>query len=244
MKRFTVIVILLGAALLLAACAPGLRVSTGAGPAITGSRNLVEKSYDLSGFTAVDASAGATVEITRADTPGVKITVDDNAVDYVKVEKKGDTLVIGLKDGSFNNVTLKAAVAMPELLGVTASGGSRVTFDEFSTTKPVAFMSTGGADIKGAIQGGPAQVTASGGANLTLTGRGERLTLDHSGGGSVKLGAFPVGDANVTVSGGSQSEINASGIVNGTVTGGGTLKLVGQASSVDVKESGGGQVIR
>lgn len=243
-RRFVTVLTILAALSLVTACAPIVRVSTGSGPFVTGSRKQIEKRYDLSDFTAVNVSAGATVQIARADTTSVKVTIDDNMADYVRVEKQGDTLVIGMKEGSFTNFTLRAAIEMPELTGVTASGGSRVTFDGFETGKPVTFKPSGGANITGSMSAGPTTVKASGGAELNLTGKGESLALDHSGGGTVKLGGFTVGDASVDVSGGSHSEINAMGKVSGKVSGGGQLKLVGQPVSVEVGESGGGKVLR
>jgi hypothetical protein len=246
MRAFCAIVVVLVVMTSLSACGVGglgdTLVRTGAGPSISGSGKMVETSFDISGFNAVDVAAGASAQITKADTPSVKITTDDNAVDYLKVEKRGDTLVIGLKPGSFRNVTIKAAITMPELLGVSASGGSRVDFDAFTTAKPVAFNTSGGAAITGKMNSGPAKVTASGGADLTLTGQGESLTINHSGGGSVKLGEFAVGDANVDVSGGADSEINASGKVTGSVSGGSQLRIMGKPASVEVKKSGGGSV--
>ncbi len=244
MKSFATLVVVLLAAALLAACYPATLVNTGTGPSITGSGRFVEKTFDLTGFSAIDVSSGATARISQSDTPSVKVTVDDNAADYLKVEKQGDTLVIGLKNGNFRNVSVKAAIAMPELTGVTASGGSRVNFDDFNTSKPVSFNSSGGAKITGSLNSGPARVRSSGGADITLTGQGQGLNLNHSGGGNVKLGGFAVTDASVDVSGGSHSEINASGKVTGSVSGGGQLKLASQPASVEVKQSGGGSVVR
>ncbi len=243
-RRVVSIVALLAALVLMTACGPIVRVSTGTGPFVTGSANRVEKSFDLTGFTSVQVSAGATAHIARADATSVKITVNDNAVDYLRIEKQGDALVIGLKNGSFTNVTIDAEIAMPELTGVTASGGSHVTFDEFTTSQPVTFNTSGGAEVTGKINAGPVTVKASGGADLTLTGKADSLALNHSGGGHVNLSGFSVGNADVNISGGSQSEINASGKVSGSVSGGGQLRLAGHAASVEVKESGGGSVVR
>jgi hypothetical protein len=59
----------------------------------------------------------------------------------------------------------------------------------------------------------------------------------------VRLGEFAVSDAAVVVTGGSDSEINAAGMVSGSVSGGGELKVNGPAR-VDVTTSGGGKVTR
>ena len=230
-------------AVLLSVCFPTVS-STGLElRSITGSGRMIDKTYDLSGFTSVEVSSGAQAQITRGDATSVKVTVDDNAADYLRVEKVGDRLVIGLQDGSYTNVTVKAAIVMPELKGVIANGGSRANFGRFETASDVTFNSTGGASITGEIDGGDAAVTASGGADVTVTGKGANLLLNHSGGGKVDLGGFTVTDAAVIVSGGSNSEIYATGKVTGSVTGGGQLKVDGPAT-VEVSASGGGQVLK
>ena len=231
--------------LVLSSCYPfqGVTVRTANTQTIVGSRKLIEKPYDLTDFTAVDISNGASTHITRGDTTSVKITVDDNIADYVEVEKVDGRLIIGLKDGSYKNITLKAEITMPALTGATATGGSQMSFEGFATDAALAFNTSGGASITGEIEGGDTTVTASGGADVTLKGRGAKLILNHSGGGRVDLSGFAVKDAAVLVTGGSDSEINASGNVTGSVSGGGQIKVNGPAA-VNVTANGGGRVLK
>lgn len=232
-------------AVVLSSCYPfqGTTVRTANGPDIVGSRKLIDRNFDVTGFTAVEVNNGARAQISKGDTISVKITVDDNVADYLDVQKVDNRLVIGLKDGSYRNITLKAAITMPELTGATAAGGSRITFGSFATSSARSFNASGGASITGEIEGGDTTVTASGGADVTLKGQAAKLILNHSGGGSVKLGEFAVTDAVVLITGGSESEINASGNVTGSVSGGGQLKVSGPAT-VNVTTSGGGKVTK
>jgi hypothetical protein len=232
-------------AVVLSSCYPfqGTTVRTANGPDVTGSRKLIDRTFDLTDFTSVEVQNGAHAEVSRGDTTSVTVTVDDNVADYLDVRKVDDRLVIGLKDGSYKNITFKAAIVMPELTGATATGGARLSFGTFTADSPLTFNSSGGASIEGEIEGGDTTVTASGGADVTLKGKGEKLVLNHSGGGEVRLGGFPVNDAAVLVTGGSDSEINAAGTVSGSVSGGGELKVNGPAT-VNVTTSGGGKVTR
>jgi hypothetical protein len=230
-------------AVVLSSCYPfqGVTVRTAASPDIIGSRKLIDKTFDLTGFTAVETRNGVRAQISKGDTTSVVITVDDNVADHVDVQKVDNRLIIGLKDGSYKNITLKAAITMPELTGATATGGSQLSFKPFTTTSGLTFNSSGGASITGEIEGADTTVTASAGADVTLKGKGAKLVLNHSGGGTVKLGGFAANDAAVLVTGGSDSEINASGAVTGSVSGGGKLKVSGPAT-VSVATSGGGKV--
>ena len=244
-RALRIIGILAVVTVLLSACYPfqGTIVRTANGPDIVGSRKLVDKTFDLSGFTAVETRNGAQAEISHGDAFGVTITVDDNVADYLDVRQVDNRLVVGLKDGSYKNITFQADIVMPELTGVTAGGGSQVNFQPFQTAADVSFNSTGGASITGQIESGNAAVTAAGGADVTLKGAGRDLLLNHSGGGQVNLREYAVRDAAVVVTGGSHSEVNASGKVTGSVGGGGQVKVDGPAT-VEVSENGGGRVVR
>jgi len=68
---------------------------------ITGSGELVSRSFDLDGFARIDADFAAQVTVTRGDAYSVNVEVDDNVASRLAVSVKGDTLHIRLKNGSY-----------------------------------------------------------------------------------------------------------------------------------------------
>jgi len=192
---------------LLAACA-----------SVTGSGNLVSRSYDLDGFSRIDANNGAEVEVTRGDAFSVKVEVDDNVASQLDLSVSGDTLRIRLDVDSQINVTFRVWVTMPELTGVALNGGSK---------------------LQGELAGEDLAVNLNGGTQATLTGTAGRVTIDVNGGSKALLGDLAAGDVELTANGGSRVEINASGAVTGQANGGAKVIVTGSPTSVDVDTDGG-----
>jgi Putative auto-transporter adhesin, head GIN domain len=188
---------------------------------VTGSGKLVSRSFELDGFTRIDASHGAQVEVTRGDTFSVNVEVDDNVADKLDVSVSGDTLFVGLKIDSQINVTFRVQVTMPELKGVSISGGSR---------------------LQAVLAGEDLAVNVSGGSRATLTGTAGRVSINASGGSQALLADLAAGDTDLEASGGSHVEVNSSGRVSGEASGGSSVVVSGSPNSVNVETSGGASV--
>ena len=63
-------------------------------PKIQGSRNVVENSYRLASFNAIELSEGIEVNITHGKAYGYTLKTDDNLIDFIKFEIVGETLKI------------------------------------------------------------------------------------------------------------------------------------------------------
>jgi len=193
---------------------------------IVGSRNLTTKTMDFSNFTIVEVGGGFKVEITRSSSYSVHITADNNTLDYIDVSKTGDTLTISLKSGySYQNVTLKADITMPNLYAVTLSGGTRGTAKEFTSTHNF-------------------NLELSGGSTLEIEGSANNLNIDASGGSRADLSDFPVHNATVNLSGGSQATINLNDTLNANLSGGSQLQYIGTPTMGDISTSGGSTITK
>ena len=83
---------------------------------VTGSGNLTTKTFNFSNFNKVEAASGFQVELTKSSTFSVEITADDNVLEYIEVDKSGDTLRIKPKGNRiYRSVTLRAKITMPDL---------------------------------------------------------------------------------------------------------------------------------
>jgi hypothetical protein len=214
MKHFLVVSILV---VLVAGCAGPV---TG-GNAVSGSGQLVNRSFDLAGFSRIDANNTAQVEVTRGETFHVDVEVNDNLASRLDVAVRGNTLHIGLQNGSYNHVTLRAQVTMPELVGVTLNGAST---------------------LRGELASEDLALDLNGATRATLTGTAGHVTIDINGGSQALLGDLAAGEVKLSTNGGSRIEIQTNGAVRGMANGGSTVTVGGSPSSVDVETEGASQV--
>ncbi len=190
---------------------------------VVGSGNLITEEKSFTDFTIVEAGWGFEVEITQSDSYSINIKADDNVFDYIEVSQTEDALTIGLKWGSYQDVTLRAEITMPDVYELEFSGGTQ-------------------GNAKGFTSSHDFNLILSGGSTISLEGAADDLTINGSGGSNLYLSNFQVHNANVTLSGGSGATVNLDGRLDGDVSGGSHLKYVGTPTTVDVNTSGGSTV--
>ena len=211
MKHFLIACILVA---LLAGCADLVT----SGETITGSGQLVSRSFDLAAFSRIDANDAAQVEVTRGEAFRVDVEVNDNLASRLDVAVRGNTLHVGLQNGSYSHVTLRAQVTMPELSGVALNGGST---------------------LRGELASEGLALNLDGGTRTTLTGTAGRVTIDINGGSQALLGDLTAGEVEVNANGGSRVEIKTNGAVRGTANGASTVTVGGSISPSISMSSGG-----
>lgn len=215
MKRFLVFGVLVA---LLASCAgPAIDGNT-----VTGSSQLVSRTFDLAGFSRIDANNTAQVEVTRGESFRVDVEVNDNLAPRLDVAVRGDTLYIGLQNGPYRHVTLRAQVTMPELTGVKLDGAST---------------------LHGELDGEKLTVNLNGASRLTLTGTAGLVSIHIDGSSQALLGDLDAAEVEVNANGASRIEVKTSGEVRGNANGASTITVAGAPTSVDVQTEGASQVI-
>jgi hypothetical protein len=241
-------------------CIPGV------GPSVTGSGKAATWDFDYRDFTKVEAGYAFNVDISKADSYLVRITTDDNMYEYLDISKQGDTLRIGLKpnyDYNYSNITRKATVTLPDLEILGLSGASKANVGiGFSSTHAVDFnlsgasnleissMKTGNTnfDLSGAskafgnIEIANGRFDLSGASSLELEGSANDIDIEASGASHVKLSNFSVVDIEVNLSGASDATINASGRLDGDLSGASKLNYMGNPKLGNINTSGGSTI--
>ena len=257
--RFIALVIIMSMLTIGTACIPGI------GPTVTGSGKLAAWDFDYSDFTRIEAGYAFEVNITKADSYLVRITVDDNLYEYLDVSKRGDTLHIGLKPNyNYGNITQKAAINLPDLRRLGLSGASKANIKGFSSSHSVDFdlsgasrtdisiMRTGdthfelsgASHVSGGIEMADGRFDLSGASSLELEGSANDVSIEASGASHVRLSDFSVVDAEVNLSGASNATVNASGRLDGDLRGGSRLDYIGNPTLGSISTSGGSTISR
>ncbi|MDE0222328.1 MAG: DUF2807 domain-containing protein [Spirochaetaceae bacterium] len=229
-----------------------------------GSGTLVTERLALWGFTGIEVGGSWRITV-RPGPYDVQVTVDDNVVDDLRVEVRGDALHFGLRPQvRLRRVTLRAQVTMPALDAVRVSGSGEATFADFESPS-LRLGVSGSGDVEGSgISVGVLDAGVSGSGDITLegcasesagvsiTGSGDVtlrgasdeepagiLTLQISGSGSAELDGCAFASANVGITGsGSGTLTLGSGDLTGSISGSGEVRYRGSPARVDVRTTG------
>lgn len=185
------------------------------------------QSYDFSGFTYLDTSAGVDVEVTVGGAYSIRAEGEPEALERLRIERDGDTLEIGrVRDRSFFSPGRKwrvtVYVSMPELNGVDASSGSDVT-------------ATG-------IDAGEFRASVSSGADADLRGRCSTIKADGSSGADLEAEGLECENAIADVSSGADLTLYASQSLEADASSGGDITVYGGPKNTNIDKSSGGDV--
>ncbi len=214
---------------------------------VSGSGRIVTQDFDFRGFTKVDVSHTFQVEILQGSRFKVVIRADDNLQEHLRIEKRGETLVIGLKpyrSHNLRNATLEAEVHMPELRGVGVSGASDVRFGGFSSVKDFEVELSGASYLDGEITAQDVHIEVSGASRVRLQGKAEDMRIDASGASNLDLEDFPVQDADIELSGASEAEVVIDGILDIDASGASRLYFSGSPTMGRIDLSGASSIKR
>jgi len=193
------------------------------GSGITGSGDIVTRTFDYQGFSVIEASYGFNLEVTQGNEYSITVSVDDNVVDRLKVSKSGDTLSIGLDPRTYERMNLVARITMPSLNNIEFSGGTQGDISGFTSTHDF-------------------DIALSGGSWATIVGSAGDLTIDASGGSHFDLSEFTVDDVDAELSGGSHGSVYVGGRLDADISGGSHLSYYGDPELGDIETSSGSTI--
>jgi hypothetical protein len=207
----------------------------------------ITKTYNYTGFTAVEVSSGMNLTVTQSDSYDIEVITDKEDFKYLRVEKSGNAVRFYIKRDFFSfdwnlHDKIEIKIKMPVLTGANLSGGSIINMNMDESDKQFYAELSGGSNINGNLKCVKIGLELSGGSVAELSGQGKNLKIEGSGGSIFKLKNFSVNDVDAELSGGSQVEITMNGNLNTEQSGGSNLTYYGNASLGNMDFSGGSAV--
>lgn len=212
---------------------------------IHGNGKQVTIKENYTDFDKVEISNSFDARVNYGKEYGITIRVDDNLKDYVVVEKRANTLKIGMKQGySYINSHLEVAVTLPDIHKLGLSGASSVVIKGFDFSHDLVVNLSGASKVYGSIETGNLDLHLSGASDVTLKGKGENLLIRASGASTVKMNDFRVNDACLTLSGSSNCRVNIDGEMDVQASGSSRVKYCGKGELGSIETSGFSKVKR
>lgn len=207
----------LAALTLFVACSPGE----------PGSGTYAQERREVSSFSRVQIEGGGIdrVKIVVCDCTGVRISGDDNLIDYVSTRQQGDTLEIGVVDDVDPELELTVEVRTPALELVRVEGSSFVDIVD--------------------LRGGDLVVETQGSGDVAFIGRLDNLRFETSGSSDIDVERLELEQSlDIQTSGSSDiviDRMSAESVFINT-SGSSDVRLKGSARSLSIETSGSSDI--
>lgn len=229
------------AALPLIACSYAAE-NDGTGVAGTGSGN--SRSYDVAGFTKVALRGSDDIDVRVGPAFSVRAEGDPEVLEYLKIERDGDTLKVGRRNRmgfNWGKRTAKVCVTMPRINEGMIAGSGNMVIDRADGAKFAAASAGSGRISIAALAVGEAEFSIAGSGGVSAGGTARSVKVNIAGSGDVGARALKAGAAEVSVAGSGNVTLDVNGDAKVAIMGSGDVDL-GASARCTTSKMGAGSV--
>jgi hypothetical protein len=180
------------------------------GPGVSGSGHVISETRNVGGgFSGVSLEGTGRVVIEQGGTDSLTVTGDDNLLNYIETDVRGNTLVLDEKSGvrlsPSQDIVFKVTLRKLDNLDVSGSGA---------------------AQAKG-IQGAKMKIDISGSGEVSAEGSDDDLDVTISGSGRFRGDSLKSRRTRVDISGSGSAVVASSDTLDATVSGSGSIEYIG-----------------
>lgn len=231
---------------------------------IKGNGNVTTETRSVSDFNKLSAGSGIDVIYTNG-AQSVKVIADENIIDHIITEVKGNELIIKRKNKI--NISwskkMEVQVSAPTLTAVSVSSGAdflgkdKITTKNFSLSSSsgadvnisvnaseISINNSSGADINAVVNAKQITVDAGSGADISLQGSANNAVLSASSGADIEAYNLAVESCEANASSAGDIEVTVSKSLQADASSGGDISYQGNPATVDESSSSGGDVTR
>lgn len=217
--------------------------------ALAGGRDEAEN-RSVRNFDAIKVSSGIDLYISMGNSESVRVVADEDIIEDVKTEVRGETLHIYMKDNNwlssiFNwgrSQNRKVYVTARELKSIDASSGSDVESENTLKGETLEVEASSGSDVRLEVVYKEVSLSSSSGSDARLRGKTRYLKARASSGSDINARDLEAQICNVSVSSGSDATVTATDEIKANASSGADVRYYGNPKVVDINESSGGDV--
>ncbi|HAA10866.1 MAG TPA: hypothetical protein DCE41_03875 [Cytophagales bacterium] len=215
---------------------------TGAFFDVSGNGNIVSENREIQDFSRIHLKGGYQVLITEGNTPSVEIETDENLMEYIKTEVKGDRLIIESTSSLYSQSGIVINITYTSLEAIDVSGAASVENYGTVAGESLDMNISGAAEIDLKVDVMELDINTSGAGSLSLSGEAQDASFSLSGAGNVEAYSLTTTDCKVSVSGVGGAEVYVTGRLDAQVSGVGGISYKGDPEDVSQKVSGIGSI--
>jgi hypothetical protein len=214
------------------------------GRTVRGSGNVIEEERTVGSFEEVGFGTVGSLIVELGDQERLLIEAEENLMEYIEVDIRGDTLEIGMTPGVVIVPTegVHFYLTVVNLEGVSLSGLGSIELPDLEVTRfEINISGAGDIDLE-ELAATQLDVNISGLGNLTIEdGEVEEQEINISGGGDYNAGDLESARTEIFLSGLGSATVRVEEYLSVDISGAGSVEYYG-SPSVDQNVSGVGHV--
>ena len=216
---------------------------------VKGNGNVVTIERSTADYDEVAVAGWFDVDLVAGTEGQLTIKGEENLLEYIKTEVKGDKLVIKVKSGINlrpsswgSDGGIRITVPVEEVSSVSLSGSGDVVgktvikADNFSTAL------SGSGDVKLQVEAETVDASLSGSGDINLSGEAGNFEVRVSGSGDIKAFELSANNVEASISGSADVRVTANESLVARVSGSGDIHYRGNPKKIDSKASGSGEI--
>ena len=211
---------------------------------ISGSGNLGTKAIPVSGFSHIALGGVGELVIIQDGDESMSVETDDNLLQYIRAEVRGDTLHLSLVVPGAQTAQptfLRFSVGVDDLASIEAGGSWAITSDKLITDS-LEIASTGANEFNiASLRANDLSVRITGSSKIKLSGSVIHQSINFVGGGTYDAGDLRSKTTSCLSDGTGQIIIWATDNLTGTLNSSGSLQYFG-APQTTFSQPGNGNI--
>ena len=189
---------------------------------VTGSGKRVMQKREISPFTSISTEGAFEIEVTCQKDPSLEVEGDDNVLEFVTVEVRGNELRLKSSKSISTREPVRFKITVPNLEGLSVTGAGKIDIKGMKNEK-FEIDSSGAPNIVVAGSTNTVDINSSGAGKIdTHYLRASRAVVDSKGASHIDLDV--TSQLDVTISGPSTVTYRGDPVVNKTVNGPGKVE--------------------
>ncbi|MCD4730447.1 MAG: DUF2807 domain-containing protein [Bacteroidales bacterium] len=195
---------------------------------IKGNGNVTKQERQLDSFSSLDVGGAFKVFLTQGDKEFVIVEADENLLDVISTEVRGNTLVIKTTEDIRDSEALNIYLTFKNLDEMKISGACRLDGENKMKYGNRELECSGASDVELKFSAQKLSLDFSGASQIELYGSAESVNLDLSGASGFDGYDLEADIYNVDVSGASHAKIFVNTELSADVSGAASLKYKGE----------------
>ena len=218
---------------------------------IKGNGNIVTIERSTDDYDAIAVSGWFNVILVDGQEGKLSIEGDENLLEYIKTEVKEGKLVIKVKKG-YNlqpsswkkDGGIYVTVPVESVNEVTLSGSGDIVGKKTISASEFSTNMSGSGDITLDVESKTVSASMSGSGDINLSGTTEVFDVQISGSGDIEAYDLIADTVDASISGSADIKVTANKMLKARVSGSGDIHYRGDATKLDTKSSGSGDITR